>query len=70
MFTDINTHGTTILNGMDLMKDGFVAGSKHMVEGVALMMLTTSLGVGAVCDGVGHILYDGTMALPKVEVCR
>lgn len=70
MFTDINTHGTTILNGMDLMKDGFVAGSKHMVEGVALMMLATSFGVGAVCDGVGHILYDGMMALPKVGVCR
>ena len=70
MFTDINTHGTTILNGMDLMKDGFVTGAKHMVEGGALMMLTTSLGVGAVCDGVGHILYDGMMALPKVAVCR
>ena len=70
MFTDINTYGTTILNGMEVMGDGFVAGSKHMVEGVALMMLTTSLGVGAVCDGVGHILYDGMMALPKVEVCR
>ncbi len=70
MFTDINTHGTTILNGMEVMGDGFVAGSKHMVEGVALMMFTTSLGVGAVCDGVGHILYDGMMALPKVAVCR
>lgn len=70
MFTDINTHGTTILNGMDLMKDGFVAGAEHMVKGGALMMLTTSLGIGAVCDGVGHILYDGMMALPKVAVCR
>lgn len=70
MFTDINTHGTTILNGMDLMKDGFVAGAKYMVEGGATMLFTTSLGLGAVCDGVGHILYDGMMALPKVEVRR
>ena len=70
MFTDINTHGTTILNGMDLMKDGFVYMPKHMVEGGAMMLLATSLGIGAVCDGVGHILYDGMMALPKVEVCK
>lgn len=70
MFTDINTHGTTIINGMEVMGEGFVAGSKHMVEGAALMMLAGSLGFGAVCDGVGHILYDGMMALPKVEVCR
>ena len=70
MFTDINTHGTTILNGLDLMKDGFVIASKAMVEGGATMLLTTSLGLGAVCDGVGHILYDGMMALPKVAVCK
>ena len=52
------------------MKDGFIAGSKSMVEGAGTILLTSSLGVGAVIDGVGHILYDGMMALPKVEVCK
>ena len=70
MFTDIEKHGATILDGMDLMKDGFVIASKAMVEGGATLLLTTSLGLGVVFDGVGHILYDGMMALPKVGVCR
>lgn len=70
MFTDIEKHGTNIIVGMGLMKDGFIAGSKSMVEGAGTILLTSSLGVGAVIDGVGHILYDGMMALPKVEVCK
>lgn len=70
MFTDIEKHGTTILNGMDIMKDGFVFASKRAVEGGAMMLLTTSLGVGAICDGVGHILYDGLMAIPKTAVWK
>ena len=70
MFTDIDKHGTNIITGMGLMKDGFVTGSKSMVEGAGTILLTSSLGLGAIIDGVGHILYDGMMALPKVEVCR
>lgn len=70
MFTDINKHGTTIIVGMGLMKDGFVTGSKSMVEGAGTILLTSSLGIGAVIDGVGHILYDGMMALPKAAVWK
>lgn len=70
MFTDINKHGTTIIDGMEIITYGFAAGSKYMVEGAGTILLTGSLGIGAICDGVGHILYDGMMALPKVAVCK
>ena len=55
---------------MEIITYGFAAGSKHMVEGAADILLASSLGIGAICDGVGHILYDGMMALPKVAVCK
>ena len=70
MFTDIEKHGTTIMDGIEVITYGFITGSKNMVRGGADILLATSLGIGAICDGVGHILYDGMMALPKVGVCR
>jgi len=70
MFTDINKHGTTIYNGMKIMGEGFMIGSKSIVGGAGVILLSYGAGITSIIDGVGHILYDGMMALPIVTVCK